>query len=98
MSAQSLTRDPVDIVLTRLHESRELSAYEAVERLVQAGEAAGFDTDTLLAMLDRGIDFKNLLELIARKSEERAKAPVIAQPARTSGIHLVRTEQVSGNR
>ena len=87
--AGNLPRDPLDIVLTRLHESHDLSAYEAVERLVQAGEAAGFDTDALLGMLDRGFDFEKLLELIATKSEVLAEDRVAARQRRTRGIDRI---------
>jgi len=47
-----LLRDPVEVVLTGLRESHEVSAYKAVERLVhKAGRR--FYPDTLLAMLDQ---------------------------------------------
>jgi len=87
--AGNLPRDPLDIVLTRLHESHDVSAYEAVERLVQAGEAAAFDTETLFGMLDRGIDFEKLLEIIAAKSQVLAEGPVAARQQRTRGINRI---------
>lgn len=59
---------------TRLRESREVSVYEAIERLVQAGAAAGFDAETLIRMLDRGMTFEELLELIESKMECPQKA------------------------
>ena len=56
-------------LLTRLHESHEVSVYEAIERLIYAGEAAGFDVHDLIGMLDRGMTFEELLELIESKME-----------------------------
>lgn len=61
-------------LLTRLGEAHQVSVYEAVERLVQAGEAVGYDADTLLRMLDRGMSFEKLLELIEAKMEFKQKA------------------------
>lgn len=58
-----------DVFLTRLHECHELSAYEAIERLVQAGEAVGLDTEALLRMLERGRTFEELFEAIESKME-----------------------------
>jgi len=59
---------------TRLHESREVAVYEAIERLVQAGETVGLDAHSLLRMLDRGMTFEQLLELIESKMEFPQKA------------------------
>ncbi len=56
-----------EVFLTQLREAHELSVYEAIERLVQSAEAAGFDKDTLLRMLARGMSFEELLELIESK-------------------------------
>ena len=72
--ARILPRDSVEAVLIGLHESHDVSAYEAVERLVQTGEAAGFDTDTLVAMLDQGIPLQKVLELIVSKTKCSQKA------------------------
>lgn len=55
--------------LTRLNESHELPVYEAIERLVLAGEAVGIRSDVLLRMLDRGMTFVQLLEFIESKME-----------------------------
>ena len=63
-----------EIVLTRLHESHELSVYQAIERLVQAGEAAGFDAHSLVRMLDQGMTFAQLLACIESKMEFWHKA------------------------
>ena len=74
MPAGTQPRYRVEAVLTVLHESHNLSAYEAVERLVYAGEAAGFDTDTLLAMIHQGIAFEEVLELIVSKAKWSQRA------------------------
>ncbi len=58
-----------EVFLTRLHESHEVSVYEAIERLLQAGEAAGFDASALIRLLDRGMTFEELFELIEAKLE-----------------------------
>jgi hypothetical protein len=59
----------LDVFVTRLHESHELSVYEAIERLVQAGDSVGLNEDALLRMLDRGVRFESLLELIESRME-----------------------------
>jgi len=69
MPARTQTVNIFEVFLTRLHEAHELPVYEAIERLVQSAGAAGFDTDTLLRMLDRGMTFEELLELIESKME-----------------------------
>lgn len=62
-------RYPVEAVLTVLHETHNLSAYEAVERLVYAAEAAGFNANTILAMIDQGMAFEKVLDLVVSKAE-----------------------------
>jgi len=61
-------------ILTRLHESHDLSVYEGIERLVQAGEAVGFDAETLARMLDKGMTLEELLEQIELKMERSLEA------------------------
>ena len=68
-------RDALEVILTRLHEAHHVSAYEAADRLVRAGEIAGFDVNALLGMLDEGIAFQKLLELIVSKSGPLSTAP-----------------------
>jgi hypothetical protein len=68
------TANALEGLFTRLGESHQGSVYEAIERLVQAGEAVGFDADTLLRMLDRGMSFEELLELIESKMDCSQKA------------------------
>ena len=69
MSSRTQSANTLEVFLTRLRESHELSVYEAIERLVQAGEAVGFDSDALLRMLDQGKTFGELLEIIESKME-----------------------------
>jgi hypothetical protein len=57
-----------EVVLSRLREVHDVSVYEAVERLVRTAEAAGFDTNSLLRLLDQGMTFEKLLELIESKA------------------------------
>jgi hypothetical protein len=64
----------LQVLVDRLHECHELSVYEAIERLVRAAEAVGFDSDALLRMLDRGLTFEELLEFIESKMECLQKA------------------------
>lgn len=74
MLPRTLPRDPVEIVLTGLHESHDVSAYEAVERLLYTAQAAGVDAQALLRMLDQGIAFQNVLDLIISKAKSSQKA------------------------
>jgi hypothetical protein len=60
--------------LIRLRESHEVSVYEAIERLVQAGEAVGLDARSLLQVLDQGMTFEELLEVIESKMGSSQKA------------------------
>jgi hypothetical protein len=68
VSRRTLPREPVEDLLTSLHESHDVSAYEAVERLLQAGEAAELDADTLLAMLNQGVALQKVFDLIVSKA------------------------------
>jgi len=63
-----LSNDTLAVVLRRLNESHNVSAYEAVDRLVRAGESAGVDIDTLLRMVDEGIALQKLFDLIVSRS------------------------------
>ena len=69
MLAGTQVGNPFETLLTRLHESHEVSVYEAIERLVQAGETVGYKADALLRMLDRGMTFEELLDFIESKME-----------------------------
>lgn len=64
----------LQVFVARLHECHELSVYEAIERLLHAGEAVGLDSDTLLRMLDQGVTFEELIEFIESKMECLQKA------------------------
>ena len=74
MPAGIQSTNTFEVFLTRLRESHEVSVYEAIERLTQAGEAVGFGTNDLIRMLDRGMTFEQLLELIESKMEGSQKA------------------------
>ncbi len=74
MPSGTQTVNTFETFLTRLRESHEVSVYAAIERLVQAGAAVGFDGDSLIRMLDRGMTFEELLELIESKMECLQKA------------------------
>jgi hypothetical protein len=69
MPAVDQTIRTLDVLVTRLHESHELSVYDSIERLVLVGEAVGFGADALVRMLDRGMGLEELLELIEGKTE-----------------------------
>ena len=69
MPAGDQTIDSLEVFVTRLHESHEVSVYEAIERLVQAGEAVGLDAHTLLRMLDQGMTFEALLVVIESRMQ-----------------------------
>ena len=58
-----------DVLASRLHESHDVSVYEAVERLVQAGESVGMNVPALIQMLDRGIPFEEVLEFVESQME-----------------------------
>ena len=60
--------DTLAVVLKRLNETHDVSAYEAVDRLLHVGQATGFDTCTLLRMLDEGTTLQTLLDLIVSKA------------------------------
>ena len=72
--SQSQASKTFEGFLARLHEAHELSVYEAIERLVQAGEAVGLDATALLRLLDRGMTFEKLLEVIESKMESKTAA------------------------
>jgi hypothetical protein len=63
------TSDALEVLVTRLHESHQVSVYGAIERLVQAGEAVGLDGDVLLRMLDQGMSLEDLLACIEARME-----------------------------
>jgi hypothetical protein len=59
----------LDVLTSRLHESHDVSVYEAIERLVNAGESVGMDVPALIRMLDRGTPFEEVLELVEFQME-----------------------------
>lgn len=74
MPSETHAVDTLQAFVVRLHESHELSVYEAIERLVHAGEAVGLDSDALFRKLDQGMTFEELLEFIEAKMECLQKA------------------------
>ncbi|HUJ93981.1 MAG TPA: hypothetical protein VLW84_01855 [Terriglobales bacterium] len=54
----------LDRCFQSLHEVRDLAVFDAIERLVQAGEQAGFTPQDLCAMLNQGMTFSDVLDLI----------------------------------
>ena len=69
MSSAGTPPATFEVFLSRLRESHEVSVYEAIERLTSASAAVGYDADSLIRMLDRGMTFEELLELIGSKLE-----------------------------
>ena len=70
----------LDVLTSRLHESHDVSVYEAIERLVQAGESVGMDVPALIQMLDRGIPFEEVLEFVESQMERSLQ--VMESPAK----------------
>jgi hypothetical protein len=63
------TTEVLDFLLTRLHEAHEVSVYDAIERLMQGGEAVGFNAGKLVRMLDLGVSLEELFRLIESEME-----------------------------
>ena len=59
----------LEVFVSRLHESHDVSVYGAIERLMLAGEAVGLDAPTMVQMLDQGVTFEELLECIESRME-----------------------------
>ena len=59
----------LEVFVTRLNESHDVSVYGAIERLMLAGEAVGLDAPTMVQMLDQGVTFEELLECIESRME-----------------------------
>jgi hypothetical protein len=81
VSAVDTTTQILDVLVTRLHESLDLSVYDAIERLVQVGESVGIGADTLVRMLDRGMRLDELLDLIEEQMETLQRAAEENWPA-----------------
>jgi hypothetical protein len=64
-----------DFLLTRLHESHQVSVYAAIERLMEGGEAVGFSAQKLGQMLDRGVTLEELFQMIESEME-RAQSSI----------------------
>jgi methionine aminopeptidase len=63
-----------EAVVTRRRESPEVSVYNAIESLTHAGDAMAFVAHDLIDMLDRGMTFGELLELIESRMETLSTA------------------------
>ena len=68
------TVSSLEVLFNRLRETHDLSAYEAIERLVWVGGTVGLDGHALVRLLDRGMTFEEMLELIAAKLESSEAA------------------------
>jgi hypothetical protein len=66
--------NPLDFLLTRLNESRQVSVYAAIERLMQGGEAVGFSAQKLGQMLDRGVTLEELFQMIESEMERAQRS------------------------
>jgi hypothetical protein len=64
----------LDDFFPRLHESRDICVYEAIERMVQAGAEAGLSVETLIQMLDAGVTLDALLDLIESTMASKLEA------------------------
>lgn len=69
MPSSSERTNTLEVFLACLRESHDVCAYEAIERLVQAGEAAGLDVHTLIRKLDNGMTLEELFELVEARME-----------------------------
>lgn len=74
MLAVSTHKDTFEVLIARLRESHAVSVYQAIERLVEAGQAVGFDIDDLVRLLDRGKSLQELFELVESKMEQARNA------------------------
>ncbi len=81
MSAVDTTTQILDVLVVRLHESHEVSVYDAIERLVHVGESVGIGADTLIRMLDRGMRLDEVLDLIEEQMETLQRAAAENRPA-----------------
>ncbi len=73
-SGRLQTSDSFEAFRARLSETRAVSVYDAIERLVQAAEQVGLDGETLIRMLDRGVTFEELLMLIESRMQWSKRA------------------------
>jgi hypothetical protein len=74
MFAPQQPANAVDFLLTRLHESRQLSVYAAIERLMEGGEAVGFSAQQMGQMLDRGVTLEELFQMIESEMERAQRS------------------------
>ena len=84
MPAVDQTSRVLDVLAARLHESHELSVYDAIERLVSVGEAVGFRADALVRMLERGMTLEEMLVLLEGRMECMERANEFAAESNTA--------------
>jgi hypothetical protein len=72
--AVSTHEDTFEVLIARLQEAHAVSVYAAIERLVEAGQAVGFDIRDLVRLLDRGKTLQELFELVESKMEQARNA------------------------
>jgi hypothetical protein len=63
-SKENRSQSPVLQCLDTLGEAHNENVYDAIERLVQAGEQVGFSVHDLIHMLDGGMSLETLFDLI----------------------------------
>jgi hypothetical protein len=69
----------LDDCIEHLHEARDLSVYDAIERLVQAAEQVGFSVEDLIQMLDRGMTLSGLFDLIEERMASHAGSDALVE-------------------
>ncbi len=74
----------LDDCFNHLHEARDLSVYDAIERLVQAAEQVGFSVEDLIQMLDRGVTLSMLFDLIETRMASNAGSDALIQTQRAA--------------
>jgi hypothetical protein len=77
--SERLGQSPFEECLDTLGEAHNENVYEAIERLVEAGEQVGFSVHDLIRLLKGGMSLEALLDLIevrmmgtSRHAESRA--------------------------
>ena len=74
----------LDDCFNHLHEARDLSVYDAIERLVQAEEQVGFSVEDLIQMLDRGMTLSTLFDLIEERMASHAGSDALIPAQRAA--------------
>jgi hypothetical protein len=74
----------LDDCVSHLHEARELSVYNAIERLVQAAEQVGLSVEDMIQMLDRGATLSALFDLIEERMASHAGSDALTEMQRAA--------------